>query len=192
MNWKDKLMPRNTAPAVSFDNDYIEKLAAACDYAANSLGATPDITRNIANITEQVYVQKQEITGTSDFLLGKLKEKIARRQETFVANDQAQSAQVVQNILSRLREKQEVEEVVEQAPTETVQAVEDIVALPHTSLTDVLEAVKANTHIAGEASTSQETPVKTAGARGKGPEAIGAAANRLRDKLLAVGDRRGN
>lgn len=236
MNWKDKLANKSTAPV--FDNDYIEKLASACEYAANNLDTaiSTDITRNISYTPEVVYTQRQEISGSSDFLLGKLKEKIARRQEIFVANDQAQSAQVVQNILSRLARDKDVVKVVEDtsgttgAPTETVQAVEeydsqsridesvsqrridDVVALPHTSLTDVLEAVKnsangavaethgmstqgvhtgmnSGVHTAGETSTSQESPVKTAGARGKGPEAIGAAANRLRDKLL-VGDRR--
>jgi hypothetical protein len=222
---------------VSADTVYVEKLASACEYAAEHFNIPGNIpapepavyTQAVAPADVLRKVASAKGVDPSALLVSKLKEKLAYKQQAYDDSARKSSHAVVQDILTRLVASKDVStEVVNPSVRmreknffehngtlnpETVPvgdsslneverdgftsaddelatqvantSVEAVAAVPSASLADVLEtARKANGTSESVAPTSVETNTKTAGARGKGPKAIGEATEAFKQKLL--------
>ena len=229
MDIKEKLAglvsAKPAAVQLAYTDEYIEKLASACEYAAKNIA--PVITHDTPVPVGTGYVRTElprekvahavsqpgETPGA--FLARGLREKVALRTAAFGDAEREATRGVVQNILGRLLAGREtpaqtstivdslpqtgtsVEDLdgpaVElEAPAEVQdlhasETVEAVAAVPSSSLADVLAAATRQVQVADgtSESTVPATATKTAGARGKGPMAIGEATNRLRGKLLS-------
>ena len=203
---------RHVSSSASPDSEYVEKLAYALEYAAAHVTAEVKIQPQHQYVQAQdPALQKVAAAQATQqgFLANLLKSKIAEKQNTGYAAQAGQDRAILQNIMSRLaagpvaapqddnfQPAVEVEEEVDPVEAavdsgesgsdqEAVQAAVTTASEDSSfSLADVVRSALAAKGTDDSGAASQDAgPVKTAGARGKGPLAIGDATNLLREKL---------
>lgn len=192
-------------------DEFIEKLASALNFAADS------ILQNIEPTGPQ-YQQAHGVTPDRERLAHQLREKIARKSEVQVETAGANNREALQRIVARLQQttpdehdggsarsyEQEVdpiEQAIQQAAREAQEPeshhehVQQVAAMPSASLADVLEAAleaKGTSDSAERQTRSAETPMeravesaKTASANGKGPVTVGQGSEAIKAALAA-------
>lgn len=194
-NLLNKHSKQQVAVAPAVDDQFVEKLASACEYAAEQLaGKVFADNKGLPSHSYQHTATPQEKVASvapNSIASRILKEKVAKN-TAVVAEDAVQSSRgIVANLLARFsahvpeaevttHSRVEIEVPMTSPETESVDAV---AANEGTRLSDVLEAAQSANGTRESTAVSGST--KTAGVQGKGPMAVGAATNRLRERLLS-------
>lgn len=186
--------------AAPIEAEYIEKLASACEYAAGEVIGM-SIASNKTSLPTHTYTRQPtalekvaQAAPAPDLMARLLREKLASKQKVAEVQVARNNENIVANILARftkdidanliVRDKQvyEVEPTtVNPVAATNNKSVDAVAALAGTSLSDVLEAAQTAN---GTSDSAAAGSTKTAGAQGKGPLTVGAATNRLRDRVL--------